>query len=415
MTCRGRVRPPQNNVLCFPSHFQEKYLIGTKKTRSRIFTPKNLFLTLAELVSGTNKNGYTSAILNSLSQVMGFRDLPVKSALSQIRKRISFEFFKDLFFEQNSSAKQKLKTWNSLYVYAIDGIQLTLPWAVDIVKAGYSGRKISKYRESYMPKMFVTAAYDVISGIVKDVRENPTLNEIADAHSMVKSFEDNSLSIYDRLYVSRELIHTHHDCHNFFIFRLKKSCLKELRKIYKSKKKRFSTEVDGITVHVIKIKNPKTGEWDCFASNLPLRLVTSKTVRKLYNLRWEVENAFRDWTETLKIEQWHSKSINGIRQEFYLALWLYNFTKLKILSKFGSAKNSMTDTYQKPNFKVLFGYVTKNFVRICKQVRGVWKIFVELIYATLETRTRHSRSYRREIKSPQSPFPYNNTRWYGLN
>jgi hypothetical protein len=232
---------------------------------------------------------------------------------------------------------------------------------------------------------------------------------------MVKSFEDNSLSIYDRLYVSRELIHTHNDCHNFFLFRLRKSCVLELRKIYKTKRARITVEVDGITVHVIKIKNLKTGEWDAFASNLPLRMVNEKTVRKLYNLRWEVENAFRDFTQTICLEQWHSKSINGIRQELYLALWLYNFTKLKILSKFGSAKESMANTYRKPNFKVLFGWVAKNFVRICREVRGVWKVFVELIDCTMETRTRHSRSYEREIKSPQSPFPYNNTRWYGLN
>lgn len=415
MTCCGRVSPPQNNILLFPSHFQEKYLIGKKITRSRIFSPKNLFLTLVDLVSGTNNNGYTTAILNSLGQVMKFADLPVKSALSQIRRRISFEFFRDKFIEQNNLSKSKMKTWNRLHVYGVDGIQLTLPRSEDIIQAGYSGRKVSKYRESYMPKMFLTAAYDVISGVMKDLRESPTLNETADAHSMVKGFEDNSLALYDRLYVSRELIHTHHDCHNFFLFRLRKSCLKELRKIYKSKSTRMTVEVDGITVHVIKIKNPKTGEWDAFASNLPLRFVTEKQIRKLYNLRWEVESAFRDFTQTIKLEQWHSKSINGIRQELYLALWIYNFTKLKILSKFGSVKNSLDDTYQKPNFKILFGYVAKNFVRICKQVRGVWKIFVELIYATMETRTRHSRSYKREIKSPQSPFPYTNTRWYGLN
>jgi hypothetical protein len=280
---------------------------------------------------------------------------------------------------------------------------------------GFMERLLSKYRESYMPKMFVTAVYDVISGVVKDVRESATLNEIADAHSMFKSLEDNSLSIYDRLYVSRELIHTHHDCHNFFLFRLRESCLLELRAIFKTKRKRMTTQVDGITVHVIKILNPITGEWDAFASNLPLRLVSEATVRRLYNLRWEVENAFRDFTQTIKLEQWHSKSINGIRQEFYLALWLFNFVKLKILSKFGSAKESMKETYRKPNFKILFGYVAKHFVRICFEVRGVWKIFVELIDCTMETRTRHSRHYPREIKSPQSPFPYNNTNWYGLN
>ena len=411
MTCCGRVRPPHNNVLRFPSHFQQKFLIGKKKTRSRIFTPHNLTLTLSTLVAGTNNNGYTTAILNSLGEFMDFKDLPSGSALSQMRGRVSYKFFEEKFHEQNELMKSKFKTWNGLHVYAIDGIQLTLPRTDNIIGAGYSGRKVSKYRESYMPKMFVTATYDVISGTIKDIRENPTLNEIADAHSMVKSFEDNSLTIYDRLYVSRELIYTHSSCHNYFLFRLRTSCIKELRKIYKSRARRITVEVDGIEVQVIKIKNLKTGEWDAFASNLPLRLVKEKTVRKLYNLRWEVENGFRDFNQTIKLEQWHSKSINGIRQELFVALWIYNLTKLKILSKFGSTKECMTDTYRKPNFKVLFGWVTKNLYRIFKGVRGVWKVFVELIYCTMETRTRHSRSYKREIKSPQSPFPYNNTRW----
>lgn len=263
--------------------------------------------------------------------------------------------------------------------------------------------------------MFLTAAYDVISGVIKDIRENPTLNEVADAFSMIQTFEDNCLVLYDRLYVCRELIHAHNDAHSYFLFRLRKSCLKELRRIYKIRHHRITVLIDGIEVHVIKIKNPKTGEWDAFATNLPLKYVKEKNIRKLYNLRWEVENAFRDFTQTIRLEQWHSKSINGIKQELYLAIWLYNFTKLKILSKFGSVKNSMSETYKKPNFKVLFGFVSNNLCKILKGVRRVWKTFVELIYCTMETRVRHSRSYKREIKSPQSPFPYNNTRWYGLN
>lgn len=415
MTCCGRVRHPQNNSLEFPSHFQEKYLIGAKKNRSRIFTPQNLFLTLTELITGTNNNGYTSAILHGLGPLMKFKDLPVKSALSQMRQRISFHFFKDLFTHQIQSADKIMKTWNGLRVYAVDGIQLTLPRTKDIASALFSGRKVSKYRESYMPKMFLTAAYDVFTGIIKDLRENPTLNEIADAHSMVKSFEDNCLVLYDRLYVSRELIQTHVAAHSYFLFRLRRNCSMELRRIYKVKHHRITVDIDGVTVHVIKIKNPQTGEWDAFATNLPLKHVKEKTIRQLYNLRWEVENAFRDFTQTIRLEQWHSKSINGIKQELYLAIWLYNFTKLKILSKFGSVKNSLSEVYQKPNFKVLFGFVAKNFFKFIKGVRVVWKTFVELIDRTLETRRRHSRSYKREIKSPQSPFPYNNTVWMELN
>ena len=346
---------------------------------------------------------------------MDIEDLPSKSALCQYRQKISSEFFRDLFLDVNERAQSKRRTWNGLYVYAVDGIQLTLPYSDDIVQSDYSGRKVSKYRESYMPKMFMTMAYDAINGLVKDIREGPLLNEHADAEEMIESFEDNSLTLYDRLYCSRKLILKHHDQQNYFLFRLKKNMLKEMTPILQSKRSRITVTIDNVTVHLIKIKNPGKNEWSYFASNLPLRLVNEKTMSKLYRLRWEVENSFRDFTQTLKIEQWHSKFINGVRQELYVGLTLYNFVKLKILSKFDSAKECMKDTYKRPNFKLLFGYVMTRFFEIVKGVRGVLKDFEELLYRSLETRTHHSRHYEREIKSPESPFPHRNTRWYGLN
>ena len=416
MTCRGRVTPTQNNYLLLPSTFQQVHLNDASLLkRARKFTPTNLFLTLSELVCSTNNNGYTTAILKALSKEFGITELPSKSALSQYRQTISSEFFLDFMRDVNERSQNKRRTWKGLYVYAIDGISLTLPRSEDIMKAGYSGRKVSKYRESYMPKMFMTMSYDVINGTVKDLREGSAHREIHDANSMIEGFEDNSLTIYDRLYASRKLILKHHDSQNFFLFRLKEHLLREFSGILKSKRKRMTVTVDNVTVHLIKIRNPKNNEWMYFASNLPFGLVSEKTISNLYRLRWEVENGFRDFIQTIRLEQWHSKFINGVRQELYVATVLYNFVKLKILSKFNTAKECMKDTYQRPNFKLLFGFVTSKLFELIKGVRGAIKGFDELLYRSIETRTHYSRSYPREIKSPQSPFPYNNTRWYGLN
>ena len=366
---------------------------------------------MSSLVSGTNNCGYQIALQRGLSERFSPSDIPTRSALCQMRQRVDFRFFKDLWHGFNERYESQRRTWKGLHVYAVDGIQLSLPRTDDIVKADYSGRKVSKYRESYMPKMFLTAALDVINGTVRDVRENPTLNEIADAQEMVSWFEDNSLTIYDRLYPCRTLIHAHNGEHNYFLFRLRESVISEMKVIFKSRKTKVAVEVDGITVHLIKMKNPKTGEYDCFATNLPPKLATHANVRKLYNLRWEVENAFRDFTQTIRLEEWHSKFINGIRQELYLALYLYNFTKLQILSKTNPEKECMKTTYKKPNFKLIFIFVAERISRIYQRLRTALKGLVELIDRSMESRTRHSRSYNREIKSPRSPFPYNNTRW----
>lgn len=83
----------------FPQSFQSKYLIGKRKSRVREFTPRLLFLTLSQLVSGTNKEGYTHALLKSFGMggKSGLRLPPTKGSLSKIRARVSFKFFRNFF------------------------------------------------------------------------------------------------------------------------------------------------------------------------------------------------------------------------------------------------------------------------------------------------------------------------------
>ena len=188
-----------------------------------------------------------------------------------------------------------------------------------------------------------------------------------------------------------------------------------MKVIFGSRKKRLTVDVEGVAVELFKIKNPKTGKSDCYATSLPKNEVDHDTIRSLYNLRWEVENTFRDFTKTIQIEQWHSKKINGIRQELWVGIWMYNFVKMKILNHFDPSETALKREYSKPNFKLIFGWMTSQLSKIFKGLRGFKKMLVELIDRSMEKRKRHSRSYPREIKSPRSPFPYNNTEWQDLN
>ncbi len=69
-----------------------------------------------------------------------------------------------------------------------------------------------------------------------------------------------------------------------------------------------------------------------------------------------------------------------------VALVLYNFVKLKILSKFDTAKEYMKDIYRKPNFKLLFGWITSRLYKIFKGICDVMKDFDELLARSLEKR-----------------------------
>ena len=131
----------------------------------------------------------------------------------------------------------------------------------------------------------------------------------------------------------------------------------------------------------------------------------------LYRLRWEVGKFFREFTSTLKAQQWHSEFVNGIMQEIYALLWLINFTK--ILMQFSGKKplNPMSRRYEKPNFKLILNFIVKIMPKIWKRIADVIRHIQRLIKDSTERRKRYSRSYPREIKSPASPYPYNNTGW----
>lgn len=365
---------------------------------------------MIQLVAGTNKQGYWHALLESF----GVSEMPVKSALSQVRKRVRFTFFEDLLKELLQSVEKRRSQMGGLRIYAIDGVQLLLPRTAELIQAGFSGRAVSKYRDTYYPRMYLTHAFDVLSGITRDLRYHSVLDEIADAVEMIAGFEKNSLTLYDRLYICKKLVLAHFEHGNFFLFRCRRAGVPRAISDFFSSHKKFKSFTWPKTnhrVYLVKVKNQKTGTYDVFATNLPESWRTEETLNNLYSLRWEVETSFRDLTETIKIEQWHSKSLNGVLQELYATFWLWNYAKIQTYLRLKRPKNPLDLDYEKPNHKLILSFIVKLFPRILKRTRGVLKDLEMLMNLSTERRTRRSRRYKRELKTPRSPYPYNNTGW----
>lgn len=400
--------------------FQSKYLIGNQKTRQRKFTPKNLFNTVLELVSSTNNEGYWHALLNSfgvksLKTNDQKRKMPKKSSLSKKRARISYKFFQDLFNRLLHRIEPLRFTFRGLRIYGTDGFELTLPRTPSVLKAHYRGRQVSKNRQMFYPRMYLTHCYDVLTGTTKQLRHSHLLDEITDAEDMIPLLEKNSLSIYDRLYICVRLIRAHKKAKNFFLFRCRRSSFKVIQLFFCSPKLCSNIEIEGVLIHLIKIKNPKAKKIEdrvmVFATNLPRSWLNPTTINHLYALRWEVETSFRDLIQTMKIEQWHSKSINGILQELYAAFWLMNFTKIQIAIRLKKPKNPMNWVYSKPNFKLIFNYIATGLSKIFKRLRSFLDEIILLMNFSTEKRKTRSRAYPRQLRGSLSMYPYNNTVW----
>ena len=165
-------------------------------------------------------------------------------------------------------------------------------------------------------------------------------------------------------------------------------------------------------IYFIKIINPENGEENVFATNLPRSWHKFYYVQHLYGLRQEVELSFKELTHTSKLEQWHTQFYNGIMQELYLTFWLINITK--IIAYFSNDKKTqdpLNYEYKKPDTKLLLDYISEKIDKVFNKIKFIITTIKILIKRSTERRKRMSRHYEREIKSPASPYKYNNTEW----
>jgi len=327
-----------------------------------------------------------------------------------MRGKISYKFFEEKFFDLIQTTKQFRRTYKGLFIYAVDGQEVVLPISQSLLDKGYRGRARTKNKETYYPRMYLAQTFDVVNQVTVGVTFSATRNENRDALELIKKLEKNSLSIYDRAFICKALLDAHFINGNYFIFRCQRGAtFKEIVDFYKSPRKKEIWKYKGQCVRLLKIKNPQTREYLVVATNLPEKLFSLKQLGELYSRRWLIETSFHD-SVNLALDQWHSKSENGILQELFTHLWLINWTRLQVLCENQKKPRWLQRKYKKPNLKLLVSVMIENIPMIlANKLEEVLSRIRDFIRRTLQTREYLSRSYPRTKKnSLKSNYPLNN-------
>jgi hypothetical protein len=384
----------------FPSKFNEKHLLGSKETRRRKFNPQNFFLSMLSLVGGKGNEGYLHALARTWDIVSDLKVMPVKSALSKVRGRINFEFFKEELERCLGGYEAHRRTWRDLRVYATDGDHYELPRTESILGDGYRGYAFSKTEETYCPRMYIVHCYDVLGGVTKEFRYSNKNEEMHSAIEIATALESKSLTLYDRLFMCEDLILAHASSKSYFVARCKATSFSEIKKLFESKKRNASFIFGSVTIELIKIIHPKTGEIAVYATNLPRSRFKNKEIADLYALRWEVETSNRDMSHTIKVEQWHSHFLNGILQELYAALWLVNQARIQMaLAMKPCCTLDSLFNYAKSNFKLILNFVLDSLGDLVdKRINRVHRRLKLLLKVSIEQRKRRSRTFPRQVR-----------------
>jgi hypothetical protein len=67
------------------------------------------------------------------------------------------------------------------------------------------------------------------------------------------------------------------------------------------------------------------GSYECLVTNLPREKFPPEKLKKLYHLRWGVENAYRDLKYPVDLLHFHGKSAQSVLQEVFCSLTMFNY------------------------------------------------------------------------------------------
>lgn len=250
-----------------------------------------------------------------------------QQSLSEARQKIKVSAFKELFgITVEAMTEHCTKKWHGYRVYAIDGTKIALP--ADEALREYYG---ALGKEKTAPTAQGSALYDVLNDIVCDAAIEPlSVDERTLAIRHIEALKDvaagdKKLVLGDRGYPSFEMIETFEANNLYYLLRVKRGFNKDIDAQTKSDGYIWLKQGNKrLHVRVIKF-TLKSGEEEVLITNIPDRRLGKNAFKKLYFLRWPIEVKYDVIKNKLQVENFNTRTVDGVGQDFFAAMYLTNF------------------------------------------------------------------------------------------
>lgn len=269
-----------------------------------------------------------------------------QSAFSQARLKIN----PDAFIELNTDcidhfySNYNLKKWKGFRLIAFDGSQIILPKTVQTIK------EFGEYTSNRMNKTVVLAriskAYDVLNKISIDAKlVNLKIGEHTLANQHLKYCENGDLILLDRGYPSFDLFRNILDSGSHFCARVTMSSWNVAKELVESGKKEIIAEIkpgndlkrkyqkQNIVVEPIRCRfvcvDLPSGEKEVLITSLLDKEQYGHSIfKRLYHLRWDIEESYKKDKHRLQLENFSGKTIIAVYQDFYANILIGNITSI---------------------------------------------------------------------------------------
>jgi len=344
----------------------------TAFSRNRKLPLKSLITLILHLSNKGNGDSVASNLTDFLESI-GSNTTIDRAAITRSRNKLSYKYFDFLFKKLINTLKIYEKDepryqWHGFNLIGIDGSKVNLPATPEIRKY-FDPKSGLRDGSGHYPQCLVSTAYDLI-------REAPVARTVTpingcerkESFKMIENIPSNSLALFDRGYLSFELLDTFREK---FTGELLLRCpgsstFNEIIKFMKSNKnedvitinpptkyrqKHKKRVIKPITVRIIRMTNPGCEDSPIITTLMDKIEYPASKLAKLYWKRWGSETGYRHEKSSGKIENWHSKTVNGVLQELFAFPIIHALSGLMVRSSRKTRKNRMAKPVTKEVLK----------------------------------------------------------------
>lgn len=315
------------------------------QTRKRVITTQFLVTFILKLVLSKNRQGY-KILLNELWETAEFSELqqqPVSaSSICEARQKMPeaiFTLINQKVLEMREIS-DPLPLWRNHRVFGVDGSKINVPH--ELLDAGYKAP--NKYQ--YYPQGLMSTLYHLGSGLIYDGILTSDKGERICLLSHMERLSSGDVLVLDRGYFSYLILVKAIEKGIHLICRMQSGTVNTMVQAFwdSDKKDEVITYKPSITV---KYESKKQG-YDLELNSVELRLIKYKIEDEtyvccttllgeqypleefpgVYHGRWGIEELYKISKEFIDVEDFHSKSERGVKQECYAHMLLINLARI---------------------------------------------------------------------------------------
>ena len=319
------------------------------RVRKRVIDSMMLMLLIFRLVSARNSQSYGTTIddlwdsCRKLELTLPQKNSIAPSSFCMARKKLDEDIFKcaNRRILKAYASKDSPYRWLGHRLFAVDGSKINLPRELRA-----SGYPLPSAKAHY-PQGLLSCLYQVKSQLPFDFDIVAHGNERKCAWQHLEVLEKDDVVVYDRGYYSYLMLHQHSKTGIQAIFRLQKSSSTEIQKFFASPKndtlvtiypsrqsqldiRKKVPDIDFIPLNMRLIKYEVAGSLFCLGTTLvkPHQRYPLQDFMDVYHSRWGVEELFKVSKQIFDIQDFHAKTVRGVKQETFAHFVLMTMNRL---------------------------------------------------------------------------------------